>query len=133
MRALDVFLLTSYGEGVPNVVLEAQWAGTSVVTTNAGGVAEALEPEVSGWIVEPPDADRLAQRVSWLLGNPGARARARTAGPELIRARFGLQRMIDETMQAYDLRRPLIGESGRGDAASLSTMVGAAVRPSLSA
>jgi glycosyltransferase involved in cell wall biosynthesis len=122
MRALDAFLLTSYGEGVPNVVLEAQWAGTPVVTTNAWGVAEALEPGVSGWIVEPPDADRLAQRVTWLLLDPVARARAQTAGPELIRARFGLQRMIDETVLASDLRRPLIGGSRSGDADSLDAL-----------
>jgi len=133
MRALGVFLLTSYGEGVPNVVLEAQWAGTPVVATKAGGVAEALELGVSGWIVDPPDADRLAQRVSWLLGDHGARALAQTAGPELIRSRFGLQRMLDETVQAYDLRRVASGESRRGDAASLGPTVGTAASQSLSA
>lgn len=133
MRALDVFLLTSYGEGVPNVVLEAQWAGTPVVATRAGGVAEALELGVSGWIVDPPDADRLARCVSWLLGDPGARVRAQTAGPELIRARFGLQRMIDETVQAYDLCRPVIGGRRRGDADSLGAMLGVAASPSQNA
>lgn len=129
MRALDVFLLTSFGEGVPNVVLEAQWTGTPVVATKAGGVAEALELGISGWVVDPPDADRLARCVGWLLGDPGARAQARTAGPELIRARFGLQRMIEETVQAYDLRRPAISKSRRDDADPL----GAAVSPSQSA
>ena len=129
MRAFDVFLLTSYGEGVPNVVLEAQWAGTPVVATKAGGVAEALEQGVSGWIVDPPDAGRLAHHVSWLLGNFGARARARTAGPGLIRARFGLQRMIDETVQAYDFCRPRIDGSRRGDADPLGALFGAATGP----
>jgi len=124
MRALDVFLLTSYGEGVPNVVLEAQWAGTPVVATKAGGVEEALDPGMSGWIVDPPDADRLAQCVSWLLADPSAQAQARFAGPELIRTRFGLQRMINETVQAYDLRRVASGESRRGDADSLGAMIG---------
>jgi glycosyltransferase involved in cell wall biosynthesis len=126
MRALDVFLLTSYGEGVPNVVLEAQWAGTPVVATKAGGVAEALELGESGWIVDPPDADRLARCVGWLLADPSARAQARIAGPELIRTRFGPQRMIDETVQAYDLYRVAIGGSRRGDAASLNAVIGAA-------
>jgi len=130
MRALDVFLLTSYGEGVPNVVLEAQWAGTPVVATKAGGVAEALELGVSGWIVDPPDADRLARRVGWLLGDTGARAQARIAGPELIRARFGLERMIDETVQAYDLRRLAIGGRRPDDADSPRTLLGAAASPS---
>ena len=132
MRALDVFLLTSFGEGIPNVALEAQWAGTPVVATKAGGVAEALELGMSGWVVDPPDADRLARCVGWLLGDPSARAQARTAGPRLIRMRFGLQRMIDETMQAYDLWRVASG-SRRGDAASLDPMVGTAARQSLSA
>jgi glycosyltransferase involved in cell wall biosynthesis len=126
MRALDVFLLTSYGEGVPNVVLEAQWAGTPVVATRAGGVSEALDLGMSGWIVDPPDADQLAGCVSWLLGDPGARAQARSAGPELIRARFGLQRMIDETAQAYDLRRQAISGISRDEPARLDTILGEA-------
>jgi glycosyltransferase involved in cell wall biosynthesis len=129
MRTLDVFLLTSYGEGIPNVVLEAQWAGTPVVVTKAGGVAEALDPGTSGWVVDPPDADRLARCVSWLLGDAGARARARTSGPELIRARFGLQRMIDETVRSYGLRRSAASGSRPVDAASADALVRAAVRP----
>jgi glycosyltransferase involved in cell wall biosynthesis len=132
MRALDVFLLTSYGEGVPNVVLEAQWAGTPVVATKAGGVAEALEAGVSGWIVDPPDPEQLARCVSWLLWDPGARSEAGAAGPELIRARFGLRRMIDETVNAYDLRRPAIGGFRRGDDDSLGASLGAAASPSQS-
>ena len=126
MRTLDVFLLTSFGEGIPNVALEAQWAGTPVVATQAGGVAEALALGESGWIVDPPDADRLARCVSWMLGDAGARAQAQTAGPQLIQARFGLRRMIDETVKAYDLRRPAIVGSGCRDA----DLVGAAASPS---
>lgn len=132
MRTLDVFLLTSFGEGVPNVVLEAQWAGTPVVATKAGGVAEALDLEKSGWIVDPPDPDRLARLVSGLLGDCGARARARTAGPELIRSRFGLQRMIDETIQAYDLCRPAIANH-RDDVTSPVAAVGGAAGPPITA
>jgi len=120
MRALDVFLLTSSGEGVPNVVIEAQWAGTPVVATRAGGVAEALELGVSGWIVDPPDPDRLAGCVNRLLADPGARSRARAAGPELVRARFGLQRMIDETVQVYGLSGdpPVASPGGRRPASA---------------
>ena len=103
MQALDVFLLTSYGEGVPNVVLEAQWVGTPVVATKAGGVVEAIDLGSSGWIVDPPDPAQLAERVCWLLHESEARARARTAGPALVRTRFGMQRMVDETIEAYGL------------------------------
>jgi glycosyltransferase involved in cell wall biosynthesis len=103
MQAMDVLLLTSYGEGVPNVVLEAQWVGTPVVATDAGGVAEAVELGSTGWIVDPADPARLAERVCWLLSNPETRTRARAAGPALVGTRFGMQRMIDQTIQAYGL------------------------------
>jgi glycosyltransferase involved in cell wall biosynthesis len=105
MRALDAFLLTSYGEGVPNVVLEAQWAGTPVVATKAGGVAEALDVGNSGWVIDPADPEQLARCVTWLLGDAPARLLARQAGPEMVRRRFGVQRMIDETVQAYGFDR----------------------------
>ncbi len=111
MRAMDVFLLTSSGEGIPNVVLEAQWVGTPVVATEAGGVGEAIDPEASGWIVDPPDPGALARRIIWLLGDPDARARARIAGPALVRQRFGMQRMIEETLQAFRLRHEQAAEA----------------------
>lgn len=103
MQAFDVFLLTSYGEGLPNVVLEAQWAGTPVVVTDAGGAAEALNPGVTGWVVDAPDPDELAGRVVALLQDAALRSRARAAGPAWIRERFGMRRMIQETIRAYDL------------------------------
>jgi glycosyltransferase involved in cell wall biosynthesis len=132
MRALDVFLLTSSGEGVPNVVIEAQWAGTPVVATRAGGVAEALELGVSGWIVDPPDPDRLAGCVNRLLADPGARSRARAAGPELVRARFGLQRMIDETVQVYGLGGdPPVASPGDCRPASADRAEDGSIRPDL--
>jgi glycosyltransferase involved in cell wall biosynthesis len=103
MRAFDLFLLTSFGEGLPNVVLEAQSAGLPVVATRAGGVVEAMEPGITGWVVDPPDPMRLAERVTWLLSSPDVMARARAEGPALIRSRFGMRRMIDETLRVYGL------------------------------
>src|SRR5579884_1467892 len=101
MRAMDVFLLTSYGEGVPNVLMEAQAAETPVVATRAGGAEEAVDPGVSGWIVDPPDAGRLSERVTWLLGDRARRQRAGAAGRAFVRQRFGLERMIEETLEVY--------------------------------
>jgi glycosyltransferase involved in cell wall biosynthesis len=101
LSAMDVLLLTSSGEGLPNVVLEAQWVGTPVVATNAGGTAEAVEPGVTGWIVDAADSRMLAAAVNRLLDDPPLRRRCLTSGPDLVKRRFGVARMIDETMAAY--------------------------------
>jgi glycosyltransferase involved in cell wall biosynthesis len=103
MRLMDVFLLTSYGEGVPNVVLEAQYAGVPVVATNAGGTAETVQEGLTGWIEYSDEPHRLADRMTWLLSEDVVRARCRFAGPEFVRSQFGLQRMIDQTLDAYDI------------------------------
>jgi glycosyltransferase involved in cell wall biosynthesis len=101
LSALDVFMLTSFKEGTPNVVLEAQWVGTPVVAVEAGGTREALEPGRTGWIVDPATPAALADRVSRLLADPDLRAACRSTGPAFVEARFGLGRMVDETLAAY--------------------------------
>jgi glycosyltransferase involved in cell wall biosynthesis len=101
LSALDVFMLTSFKEGTPNVVLEAQWVGTPVVAVEAGGTREALDHGRTGWIVDPATATALADRVSRLLADAPLRAACRRAGPAFIEARFGLARMVDDTLAAY--------------------------------
>lgn len=106
LSSLDVFMLTSLQEGTPNVVLEAQWVGTPVVALEAGGTREALDDGRSGWIVDPPMAAGLADRVSLLLDQPALRAACQANGPAFVAGKFGLQRMIDATLAAYGFSGP---------------------------
>ncbi len=103
LSVFDVFLLTSRAEGTPNVVLEASALGVSVVATDAGGMREAIEEGVTGFVVQPADAAVIAERILQILQAPDWRARARTAGPHFIERRFGLDRMIAETLKLYGL------------------------------
>lgn len=98
---MDALMLTSIFEGIPNVVLEAQWVGTPVVATDAGGTAEAVEPGVTGWLVEDATPAALADRVCQLFAEAPLRHRARQRGPEFVRNKFGVARMIEETWNAY--------------------------------
>ncbi len=111
LSMMDVFMLTSFGEGIPNVVLEAQSVGTPVVATNAGGTAEAVAPDVTGWIVKDDSAEALAQCVHRLFTDRPLRESVRHRGPEFVGARFGLARMIEETWTAYGYGTPTAGEA----------------------
>jgi glycosyltransferase involved in cell wall biosynthesis len=104
MSIMDVFLLASFGEGLPNVLLEAQWVGTPVVVTDVGGSKEAVEPGVTGWPIATDSAAELAARIKWLHDNPTVRKAARVRGPEWVREQFGVERMVTETLQAYALQ-----------------------------
>jgi glycosyltransferase involved in cell wall biosynthesis len=103
ISAMDLLVLTSGFEGTPNVVLEAQLLGVPVVATEAGGTREALAPGITGWLVDEPTPAGLSERVLAVLADPAWRKQVRDEGPRFVAARFGLDRMIAETLALYDL------------------------------
>jgi glycosyltransferase involved in cell wall biosynthesis/2-polyprenyl-3-methyl-5-hydroxy-6-metoxy-1,4-benzoquinol methylase len=100
LGAADLVLQTSLQEGTPNVLIEAQACGIPVVTTPAFGAAEAVEDGVSGRVVSGTAA-ALAEASLAILRDDSARARMREAGPRFVEARFGFDRMIQDTLAAY--------------------------------
>ena len=69
LGALDVFLLTSEGEGMPGVVIEAQMAGTPVVSFPVGGVAEVVDHGRTGLVMADDDVDVMARAVAELAAD----------------------------------------------------------------
>lgn len=106
IAAMDMFLLTSRAEGLPNVLVEAQALGVPVVTTNVGGAPETVNHGVTGWVLERDDCCHAADVLVELIRDQIWLSRAREAGPIFVREAFGVERMLDETIAAYG------GESG---------------------
>jgi glycosyltransferase involved in cell wall biosynthesis len=95
LAAADAFVLPTRWEGFPYSVLEAMAAGLPVVASRVGGVPEQVLDGRTGTLVEPGDADGLADALGRLAAD-GPRARALgAAGRDLARRRFGLRRMLD--------------------------------------
>jgi glycosyltransferase involved in cell wall biosynthesis len=98
---MDVVLLTSAVEGLPNVMIEAQAVGRPVVATDVGGTREALLEGRTGIIVPQRQPESLAKAVITMLDDVNRRVRIRTEGPKFVARRFGLERMVDETLGYY--------------------------------
>jgi glycosyltransferase involved in cell wall biosynthesis len=110
-RRADIFVLPSYGEGMPMSVLEALAAGLPVIATRVGGIPELVEEGEQGFLIAPGDVEALAGRIVRLAGDAalrrrmGARSRAQAREFELeaVTARL-----------VAELRRALPGEVGGG-------------------
>lgn len=114
MRSVDVVCLPSYREGAAKVLLEAAASGRPIVTTDAPGCREAVEPGESGLLVPPRDPDALADALGTLLRDPVLRGRMGRRGREIAVERFSIEVVVEKTAEVY---RDLAGE-GRPRAVS---------------
>jgi glycosyltransferase involved in cell wall biosynthesis len=75
MLRADIFVLPSYSEGFPMVVLEAMAAGLPVVATDVGALPEMVVDGVNGFLIEPRNARVLGEKIAYLLQRPEIRRR----------------------------------------------------------
>jgi glycosyltransferase involved in cell wall biosynthesis len=88
-KAHCVVLPSSYREGVPRSLLEAAAMGRPIITTDAPGCRDTVDPQVSGFLVPPKDALALAQAMrAFLRLAPEERSRMGLAGRAKIVAQF---------------------------------------------
>jgi teichuronic acid biosynthesis glycosyltransferase TuaC len=70
LAACDVFVLPSWNEGTPNVVLEALASGRRVVATRVGGTPDVITSDTLGVLVPPRDPPSLAVAIEEALSHP---------------------------------------------------------------
>jgi glycosyltransferase involved in cell wall biosynthesis len=68
-KAADIFVLPTYGEGLPLVLLEALHFGLPIITTPVGSIPEVLKEEENVIFVEPKNIESLVKGIERLLYN----------------------------------------------------------------
>ena len=66
----SVFVLPSYHEGTPRSVLEAMSMGRPILTTNAPGCRETVQPEINGFLVPVANHQALAEKMEYFVKHP---------------------------------------------------------------
>jgi colanic acid/amylovoran biosynthesis glycosyltransferase len=92
LQQTDVFVMGSFAEGVPVVLMEAMAAGVPVVATQIAGIPELVEPGVNGLLVPPGDVGSLAAAIERLVEDPSLRSTLGANGSAKVAAEFNIHR-----------------------------------------
>jgi glycosyltransferase involved in cell wall biosynthesis len=86
---IDITVVSSlYKEGLPNVLLESMAMEVPAVSTNLGGVPEAVLEGETGYVVEPGGSDQLADAIQKLWADPAAYQRMSKRARSLVEEKF---------------------------------------------
>ena len=101
LRVSDVFILSSKEEGMPRALMEAMSMGLPVLATRVGGVSEVIDDGRTGILVEYPDVDAAAGKLSQLASNEALRKRIGDAARTSICTTFDVNTMADRFVSFY--------------------------------
>lgn len=100
-RAIDVFVLSSLREGLPNVVLEAMASQRAVVTTCVNGIPRLVSDNRNGVVVETDCADSLYTGIRTMLDSNEKRLALAAAGRRTVEEQFCFRRRMEKIVDVY--------------------------------
>src|SRR5262249_23491958 len=99
----DIGVLSTFTEGLSNSIMEYMALRKPVVATDGGGTRELVVDGETGFLVPPQNPDALATKIEYLLDHPDIARRMGEAGETRLRGAFSLTRMVEVTIQLYQL------------------------------
>lgn len=101
LAASEIVALTSWNEGTPVSLIEAHATSCPVVTTRAGGVADIVDHEKTGFICEPGDAHSFVEYLKILINNPEKRQSMASMAQERVLQKYSYQRLCSDMAGLY--------------------------------
>ena len=101
MAGLDIIALTSFNEGTPVSLIEAQAAGKPIVSTNVGGLANAVIPGNTALLSTSDDLPEFTKNLERLLDDESLRNSMSEAGPNFVIKHFAYTRLVSDMRDLY--------------------------------
>jgi glycosyltransferase involved in cell wall biosynthesis len=101
LRGAALFVMPSWRESFPYVVLEAMSAGLPIVSTDVGGVREAIADGRDGMLVAPGDPAALGRAMVTMLDDANLRTRLGVAARDRVAREFTRRAMLADLSDLY--------------------------------
>jgi glycosyltransferase involved in cell wall biosynthesis len=98
---LDINLLPSLRDGLPNSLLEGLACGCATLATKVGGMLDVVEHGVNGWLVEAGDVAGLSKVIVRLLADGELRRELGKNGRQTILTQFTPERELTANLALY--------------------------------
>ncbi len=119
----DVFVLPSFAEGVPVVLMEAMAKGLPVITTRVMGIPELVDDGVSGLLVPPGRSDRLVEAIRTLAHDVETRKRMGREGRDRVCREYDVRQSGTQLVDLF--ARMAVSADPAGSTGSARMAVGA--------
>ncbi len=103
LKAFDIFLLSSFKEGLPYVLLEAGMAKLPIVASEVGGIPEIIDDMESGVLIKTNNAEEIAKAIAYLTENKENMKKLGRNIHEKIAKKFSTDQMLEKTMKIYQI------------------------------
>jgi glycosyltransferase involved in cell wall biosynthesis len=88
LRAMDLFVMTSFWEGLSRSLAEAMFASLPVIATDVGGTSDAVRNGETGWLIPANDVDAAVEAITDALEHPARAGGLAAAGLAWARNAF---------------------------------------------
>ena len=103
-KVADIFVLPSFAEGLPVVLMEAMAMEIPCITTAITGVPELILSGQNGLLVPASDTDGLTNAIRLLEGDPVLRQQLGKAGRQTVLADYDLYKNVHYLFERLSLR-----------------------------
>ncbi len=97
----DVFVMTSFAEGIPVVLMEAMLHGTPVVAPRIAGIPELVVHRENGLLADPGDIRSYQNHITELLENSDLRNMFALKARKKVESEFNLRRQAEQLFNTY--------------------------------
>lgn len=97
----DIIALTSFNEGTPVSLIEAQASNKPIVSTNVGGIENVVIPNETALLCENNNLSEFSNQLLKLIENPDLRINMEQKGWIHVREKFHYTRLVSDMEKLY--------------------------------
>lgn len=101
LHAMDILVLTSFNEGTPLSIIEAQVCGKPVIAANTGGVRDTFLDDESGFLIENYNTEEYISKLQQLIENKALRVQMGNKAGLFAKQKFSKQAEVNAFRNLY--------------------------------